>query len=99
MSTGLTLSNMARAQEKLSKITALFSTFLQEENKLQEAIRHLMRRNSGIAHYLTKDVSPKTIQLECVNAQMLWEDAINQQEDSVPAGTVEGGVLTGQEMR
>ena len=60
LSSALTLTTMARANEKLLKMTELLKTLLHEEKNLQEAIRHLMRRNSGIAHSLEADITVQT---------------------------------------
>ena len=55
VSSGLTIASMARSQEKLHKMNIVFKTLVEGKNAFREAVHHLMRRNSGIAHYLMAD--------------------------------------------
>ena len=97
VSSGLTIASMARSQEKLHKMTIVFKTLVEGKNVLREAVRFLMRRNSGIAHYLMADLSPKSVQLECQEPSMSWDTAVNQQEDRIANGQKDG-YLFGQEV-
>lgn len=94
VSSGLTLGNMARAQEKLALMTKCFKTLVVGKQSMRNAVRHLMRRNAGIMKRMT-NFEPRSVQLECSNVALLWEDAYNHAEYDIASSQPCTRILSG----